>query len=224
MTSDGEKNVIEREKLGFEREKFDLQRALDERKFRSEVSAKKWSQIATFVPILVVILGFYFSQTLESAKKTQEAAIAQRAARIQFVERQLSDFYYPVKMRLERDNAIWEVSAQNKSSTANLKIADDIEARLILPNHQEIMELIKGKFHLLTNDAEQVDIAPLILSMNRYQRHVTIYKALRESNDSRFPLSICEDCGYPKEFENEVYKRIQSLERQRSELLASRSK
>lgn len=125
-------------------------------------------------------------------------------------------------MRLERDNAVWEVSAHNKASTANLKIADDIEERLILPNHQEVMELIKSKFHLLSNDSEQVDLGPLINAMSLYQRHVTIYKALRESKDSRFPLSVCSDCGYPKAFEIEVLKRIQSLEGQRSKLLAMR--
>ena len=84
------------------------------------------------------------------------------------------------------------------------------------------MELIKSRFHLLSNDSEQVDLRPLIDAMNRYQRHVTIYKALRESKDARFPLSVCSDCGYPKEFEGEIVKRIQSLETQRSKLLASR--
>lgn len=219
MSDEANKLTIDRERLTFEQQKHNEQIALDERKFQSDQSAKKWSQAATFVPIALLILGFFLGQSADRSKKEQDRASAVQVERIRFIKKQLAEFYYPVKMRLDRDNAVWEVSAQNKNSKSNLRLANDIEAKLIMPNHDENMELITSKFHLLSNDAEQVNLGPLIAAMNRYQRHATIYKALRESNDARFPFSVCDDCGYPKEFEEHINLRIASLETQRAMLV-----
>jgi len=230
---------IEERKLQLDREKYDFEKlrhsesqALEERRLATEVSSRRWGQLATFVPVLALVVGFFLNQSAERDKRDaannaeirrveREVALQRHTDRLRFVERQLSDFYYPVKIRLERDNAVWEVSAQNKDSSANFKIATDIEGRLVLPNHDEIMDLLKNKFHLLVNDAESVDLQPLIDQMNLYQRHVTIYKALRDSKDNRYPHSVCTGCGYPKGFEEQINARIRALEAQRKSLIAS---
>jgi hypothetical protein len=206
----------EKECLEFEREKFNKQLALDK-------SLRIWSLLSTFVPLLIVILGYYLNLFADRDKKYQELKISQHTEQIRFVDKQLAEFFYPVKMRLERDNAVWEVSARNRRDEGlNLKLSKDIEANLLMPNHEEIMDLIKTKFHLLANPTETIELAPLIAAMNRYQRHVTIYKALYQSKDKRFPASVCSGCEYPKEFEVLINKHIKNLEDQRSKLLRTK--
>jgi hypothetical protein len=207
---------IEEQKLTLERDRLDF----ENKKHDSDVSSKRWSQAATFFPIVLLILTFLLNQCADRNKQELEQKVARHTEQIRFVDKQLAEFYYPVKMRLERDNAVWELSKRNDKSPAKLKIAENIEAKMLIPNHEEVMDLIKSKFHLLQNDTELVDLNPLIAAMNRYQRHVTIYKTLRQSNDPRFPAEVCGiDCKYPKEFELQINERIKSLQEQRSRLI-----
>jgi len=88
MTTEEARLELERERLTLEREKFERESALEERKYHSDVAAKKWSQLATFVPILALVIGFYLSQALESSKKTLELAVARHTQKIQTIDRQ----------------------------------------------------------------------------------------------------------------------------------------
>jgi hypothetical protein len=206
--------------LEFEKEKFKKQYDLD--KF-----LRGCSLLSTCIPILILILGYYFNLFAERDKKEQELKITQHTEQLRFVDKQLSEFFYPVKMRLERDTAVWEVSEVNQSkskSKPDFVISKDIEANLLMPNHEEVMDLIKTKFHLLANPTETIELAPLLAAMNRYQRHVTIYKALYKSKDGRLPGEVCKGCEFPREFEVLINKHIKSIEKQRSELLRTSPK
>jgi hypothetical protein len=217
--ADDEKLQLEKARFEFEKERTQRSRDFEERRFRSEISAKRWAQISTLLPLLVLVIGFQLNQFGEARKRANELRIAQSNAQLQFIDQQLAQFYYPIKIRLERDNAVWEVSARNRDASTDLQLADDIEAKMLLPNHREILELIRNNFHLLTNQSEAADVTELLTQINRYQRHVTIYQALREANDLRMPYQVCEDCKYPTEFEVQIDKRIDDLQTQRRALM-----
>jgi len=107
---------------------------------------------------------------------------------LDFRAQQLTDFYWPIYIRLQKDNAIWHRILDKKSADEKLSlIATEIESKEILPNHNQIVEIIQSKIHLAQASAD------LQSALMQYVRHVSVYKAMRASGDNvRFPLDIGE--------------------------------
>ncbi len=110
-----------------------------------------------------------------AAHQTREKWSLAHAKRVEFLERQLTEFYWPLYWGLQKDNAVWErVLDRDKLDTAKRKIARGIEKSFILPNHQEMVGIITAKIHLAEADPE---LEPLLLA---YVRHVAVYAAMRQ--------------------------------------------
>ncbi len=151
MNIEEQKMEFERRKIELEETKYQDSKELDKQKFNADVSAKKWSQISTFIPIVALILSYQFNFTMEKRKQENSQNMAICDAKISYIDKQLSEFYYPIQMRLEKDNAIWLLWRKNKSSTTNRKLAVEIETHTLIPNHEEILSIIKLNFSLLRN-------------------------------------------------------------------------
>ncbi len=95
--------------------------------------------------------------------------------RLDFRERQLAEFYWPLYMRLQMDNAVWERMAQitPESPVRDRKLAQTVEEKFILPNHRKALRVIQTKIHLADGD---VDLERHLLS---YVRHLAVFEALR---------------------------------------------
>lgn len=126
-----------------------------------------------------------------------QLAVARYNTEIEFIEKQLSEFYWPIYLRLEKDNVMWKrikslSSDKNVLPEAASKI---IEKDFIIKNHDEIVEIIESKIYLaenLTNSKE------LIQELLKYIKHVAVYKTIRSIKElERFnPIDLNEP--YPE--------------------------
>ncbi len=136
---------------------------------------------------------------LENQQKQQisiledQIAIAQYNAELELIERQISEFYWPIYLRLEKDNVMWK-RIKSLSSEKNLlpeAASEAIEKEFILKNHQEIVEIIESKIHLAENSNDSKE---LINELLKYIKHVAIYKTIRSIKElQRFnPIDLNE--------------------------------
>jgi hypothetical protein len=185
MTPEEARIDLERKRIDLEERKFRHSAEYDEKKLLADKSAKTWAQISTFIPIVVIVIGFNLNLALDSAKLSNSARSESLVRRVQFVDRQLAELYYPIMLRLEKDSAVWplsgQLSKQNRAATSP-EFSRDIENSVLIPNHEEIISIIAAHFNLLKNADEHIDTAPLISAINQYQRHVAVYRALRKLN------------------------------------------
>src|SRR5262245_19997918 len=108
IDTEQEKFEIERKKFELEREKYDYSKTIDQQKLKSDRVTKRWSQFSIFIPVVILLVGFFLNSNAERAKREgiqhEEFIRAQR----QFVEKQLAEFYYPIQLRLNKDNAFFK--------------------------------------------------------------------------------------------------------------------
>ena len=95
-------------------------------------------------------------------------------ARLEFVSSQLRDFYWPIKIRLEKNNAVYRL-------LGNKFVGSRIDSEVILPNHLEIINIIEKKIYLAQADDE------LSSEIFNYVGHVYMYQALRRNGYEGFP-------------------------------------
>ncbi|MCJ2099472.1 hypothetical protein [Methylobacterium sp. E-046] len=107
---------------------------------------------------------------------------------LDFKSQQLNDFYWPIYIRLQKDNAIWNRILDKRSKDDKIKaIGREIEMNEVLPNHTEIVQIIQSKIHLSQASPE------LQAALMQYVRHVAVYKAMRAAgDDDRFPIALGE--------------------------------
>jgi hypothetical protein len=131
-------------------------------------------------------IGFVTDKQLETVKHTlseelegfkgvigtEEAANQLRFNRLlSFRAEQLSEFYWPIYIRLQIDNAVWErvLNSQNIN-----RLPEDIGKpmeQFILDNHKEILKIVQSKFYLAepTPNLER--------DLLNYVRHIAVYLA-----------------------------------------------
>lgn len=132
------------------------------------------------IPALIAALGFI-------GKSIYDVFILMRNKKIEILENKLQKFYWPILIRIEKDNAIWEMILSKRDNPESLqyKLASTIEKNYVLQNHDEMLNIISGNMHLAEPDRELTD------SIRKYIKNVTIYKALRESGEEKvFPLAL----------------------------------
>ena len=140
------------------------------------------------LPALIATSGYL-------AKSIYDIYLEKRRKRIQNIEDKLKLFYWPILIRLEKDNAIWKIVLSKKKDSGSLEyqIADHIEENIILKNHHEILDIINNYAYL----AEPT--VALRQEIDSYIKNVTIYIALRKSGDNtKFPIEF--DASWPIHF------------------------
>lgn len=136
---------------------------------------------------------------LENQQKQQiselenQLAIARYHAELEFIERQISEFYWPIYLRLEKDNMMWQrIKSLSSDKKALPEAASEaIEKDFILKNHQEIVEIVESKIHLAENSANSKELIDELL---KYIKHVAVYKTIRSIKElQRFnPVDLNE--------------------------------
>jgi flagellar biosynthesis component FlhA len=147
-----------------------------------------------WLPALIGVLGFI-------GKSLYDIFLSMRNKKIEILENKLQKFYWPILIRIEKDNAIWESILSKRDNTDSLqyKLAYIIEKNYVLQNHNEILEIISSNMHLAEPDKELTD------SIRKYIKNVTIYKAIRDSGEEKvFPLEL------GAEWPQDLYKLIQN--------------
>jgi len=129
------------------------------------------------IGLLILFLGYMLNRAIEKYKASQalisEISKQRFAATLQRIERQLSEFYWPMYLRLQKDNTVWRrLLDKGKEEDNPLRhIGSRIESDFILPNHNELVKIIETKIHL----AEPDDT--LQAALLSYIDHVAVYNA-----------------------------------------------
>ena len=120
-------------------------------------------------------------------KSVYDLYLERRKKKIQVIEDKLKLFYWPILIRLEKDNSIWEtiLSKRQDPESVQYKIANQVERNTILKNHQEVLDIIDNYVYIAEPDQTLTE------EIKKYIKNVTIYKALRESGEEiMFPIAL----------------------------------
>ena len=127
------------------------------------------------------------------AELENQLAMSRYNAELEFIERQISEFYWPIYLRLEKDNVMWKriKSLSAEKNTLPEAASEAIEKDFILKNHQEIVEIIESKIHFAGDSANSKE---LINEFLKYIKHVEVYKTIRSIKElQRFnPIDLNE--------------------------------
>lgn len=163
------------------------------------------------IALILVAAGLWAQQHLELFKNKQAKHAETVAAQVAVIQRQLAEFYYPIFFRLEKDNAVWQHIMDREKD-----LAEKVESGFIMPNHDEILKILDSHADLMFNPSEPIN-ERLIDAVKQYERHMAVYKALRQAHDERRPADLKEN--WPEDFYPAIKARILELEMQRSDLL-----
>lgn len=134
--------------------------------------------------------------------------------RVEELEKRLSLFYWPIYLRLQRDNVVWRkiLERQNHSDEERKKLAFQIEEGILLPNHLEIIKIIEANMHLAGADKEFEEL------MLAYVRHVDVYRSIRAVGiRDKDPIYFEEP--YPKTFFEAFESRLLKFQREYDAIL-----
>lgn len=172
--------------------------------------------------ITALLIGYWISKRLEQYRSDQQRMSAlerdkvvleneldklKRTRQIEFKEKQLSQFYWPIHFRFAKDSAIWKIVPQlsDQATAVPDKVGREIELNHLVKNHEEIVSLMEANIHLAQPDAE------LLRGISAYVRHVAVYSALRSTNTYNLnPIDVGEP--FPKELIASLEARLKKLQ------------
>jgi len=172
---------------------------------------------------LVLFAGFWLNRALEKFKANQARESDRERLRIQkqveYLDRQLSEFYYPIYIRLHIDGATWKriLDREHGAEDLRARVGGQIERDVLLPNHEAIVAIIQTRIHLAESDQEAFD------AMLAYVRHVAVYRALRAVGcNDRDPIALNEP--WPKQLLPVIERTTARLQQQYDSLVWTKTK
>ncbi len=120
----------------------------------------------------------------------------------------LENFYRPILHRLKKDDEIWRLSSKLSTSPDALPkdASENLEENVILPNHREIVQILKEFSHLKLKD-------PLLdEEIGKYIRHVAIFETIRRTDSMSDLNPIDLNSPYPQGFKAAIERHIEQLE------------
>jgi hypothetical protein len=173
----------------------------------SQLVPAAWGGLTFVAGILCKnFLDSYFNRQEEARKFLLDK-------RTQLLEQQLSHFFWPLYLQLQKDNLIWErLMERNQDPDSPQSIlSKQIETGAILPTHEVALGVIEANLHL-AGDRETCDA---VLS---YVRHVKLYQMLRAAGLKDDPVSHGEP--YPRDIYRLIEKRVFELQAEYDRLIA----
>jgi len=140
---------------------------------------------------LLAIAGFWLNRYIDAFKSRRalenELLRTRDQKQIQFLESQLSQLFWPLYLRLQTDNVVWERILQRKSNDpTKAALGKQVELDVLLPNHEAACKIIQDNIHLAAD-------ATLVKILLKYIKHVTIYRAIRATGDKETdPIDVGE--------------------------------
>lgn len=170
---------------------------------------------ATFLTLVSGLFGATLKALWDAyVGKKKEIEVQSWKLKAQELEKKLSSFYWPIYIRLQRDNVVWEkiLHKNHKDCHIEKNLAYEIEKGVLIPNHEEVIKLIEKNIYLSSMDNEMEE---QILS---YMRHVDIYKSLKSLGiEDVEPKDVGE--AYPVGLFSIIEKRLFAYQKEYEELL-----
>jgi hypothetical protein len=162
----------------------------------------------TLIATLGAIVGFFGKSAwdLYWNRKTEKERISHKK-RLDFLERQLTEFYWPLFFQLQKSEVVFKhiMNRKNTNDTLSAKLDYEIERNFFYPNNEEMAKIIETKYFLAQPDEELKE------QIMRFLRHQAVFTAIRklELND-KDPIRFGEP--WPKGFHDAVEKKTMVLQ------------
>ena len=172
--------------------------------------------------LLIAAFTAGFNWLIEKSKANSAETNNIVAERRQYLKAELSEFYYPIYLRLLEDDTFWkdehiwnELGGSKKSLPD--RFGGDFEKTVILSNHEAIVDLINK--HMYYVRADDIELQEQLLL---YVKHVAVYEALRKAGDNRTPAQV--GIPWPGDFEKVLKSRLDGLQREYDKTLGIKAK
>jgi hypothetical protein len=172
----------------------------------------------TFSSIIALVsaaLGFTLKSVMTAyVDQQKELELEAWKIKVNELEKRLSQFYWPIYLRLQRDNVVWKRLSDrgNEQDPDRQKLGQQIETDVLLPNHSEIVSIIENNRHLAGSD-------PILeTQLLKYIRHVAVYKALRAAGIWKDPFQFDEP--YPEGFFPIIEQQLKLLQKEYDQMLS----
>ena len=195
--------------------------------FVSEFLKPEIILIAVILPVTTVI-GFIIKVTWDRFSlfhvQKHENKINKK---ISVIENKLKNFYWPLYIRLQRDEYLWELAKITLFGNENHSDDECAAAMVVALKKQENNTIILLDNHILENhnetlkiiDNHMVDAEPSDFIMNlikQYNKHVMIYKFLR--NDQVYSFPKYHGVPYPIHLKSAIETRVRLLQKDYNKL------
>ncbi|PTQ70620.1 hypothetical protein [Pseudomonas sp. GV071] len=147
-------------------------------------------------------------------KRWETLADASRKTRLEFLERQLSSFYWPIYLYLQKNNVVWDQLVNGKAFDDSIRrqVNSQLHLTFFRQNHDTLVKLIESNIHIAQPDAEFESI------LLEFVRHVTLYSALRDlGHENIDPIAF--NVPWPNKFFAAVEQRLASTQKEYEGLL-----
>jgi hypothetical protein len=132
---------------------------------------------------------------------------AARQKQLEFLERQLKEFYWPLHIHLQKNDAVWEFARRtyNSSNLVERSVNAELMRSFFLPNHQVMVTIIENNVHLAKADTEVERLIQAFL------RHVAVLSALKSTGlEDLHPIAVGEP--WPKGLSEAIARRTLDLQ------------
>lgn len=172
----------------------------------------------TISSIIFAVIGYVARALWDSYTRHQEAVSLEiwriKAAQL---EQRLPQFYWPIYLRLQRDNVVWEkildrFSVKNPDDEEKCRLAFALEETVIMPNHIEISKIITSYIHLSVLDKDLED------QLMAYMRHIDVYNSIRVAG-IRDKDPIAFNAPWPQGFFDVIEARLKTYQSEYEDLL-----
>jgi hypothetical protein len=151
--------------------------------------------------------------------------------RVEKLEQALSEFYWPICIRLIRDDLIWKIVfndirlnkgewlrwvINSRKHELSHKIINDI----IIPNQKEILEIIRLKIHMAGS-------REITSGLEKYVRHADIFISLRSADIENITpadmSSVENNYDYPSQLCGDIKNKIDELQDEYDKLVSQKT-
>ena len=130
----------------------------------------------TTIAIVSAILGFIGKSLWDFFWKSKyEKQNSAHKKRMDFLERQLTEFYWPLLFQLKKNNIVWEKILNDPSDTLSEELNYKMSRDYFYPNNEKMMEIIESKYYL-AQPHEELDS-----QIQNFIRHQAIFQGIRNS-------------------------------------------
>ncbi len=133
------------------------------------------------IAILGAIIGFLGKSSWDIYwKRRHEKETLTQAKRMDLLERQLNEFYWPLLFLLRKNNIVWQriLQAHDPGDELEKDLSFKLSRQYFFPNNEKILEIIEGKYYLAQPPKEVSRQIELFIC------HQAIFQGIRNTLDN----------------------------------------
>jgi hypothetical protein len=175
-----------------------------------------------FVPPICAFIGYLGKYAFDKRNKHYEKL---NATKLENIEKNIKNFYFPIYNNLTRENIIWNkiITYFRSNNDENNELIKQFYQELdkeILKIHLENQQIIKER----SVDVCVDEIANLSELLMQYDEHVTIYQIIRKLKSDNEDINKMIWPGklgsnYPEKIMHEIENKLNELKNERLKLL-----